>query len=114
MAASSKSHTVVPSTTDPARDSTPEATNRPSTSVVLPAPDGPTSTTLRTAVGLSAAGADRADWEVFVLSAMTNLLARAGAPNRYIHHSPDGVADTRGWRNSGGGYRHQGRLEPPA
>src|SRR3569623_1214018 len=71
MAASSKSHTVLPSTTDPARDSTPEATRRLSTRVVLPAPDGPTSTTLRTAAGLSAAGADRAAWEVFVLSAMT-------------------------------------------
>src|SRR4051812_43393307 len=71
ISASSQSQTVVPSATLPGLVSTPEATSRASTSVVLPPPDGPTSTTLRMAAGLSAVGAAPAPAEVVVLSAMT-------------------------------------------
>src|SRR3954454_19646952 len=81
ISASSKSHTVVPSTVEPCLVSTPEATSRASTSVVLPPPDGPTSTTLRMAAGLSAVGAAPAPWEVVVLSAMTFPLSVGGADN---------------------------------
>ena len=55
--ASSKSLTVVPSSTRPARVIVPVATSRASTSVVLPAPVWPTSTTLRIFSGWSAVGA---------------------------------------------------------
>ena len=55
--ASSKSLTVVPSSTRPARGIVPVATSRASTSVVLPAPEWPTSTTLRIRPGSSAVGA---------------------------------------------------------
>src|SRR5262245_23243477 len=71
ISASSKSHTVLPSTVEPCLVSTPEATSRASTSVLLPPPDVPTSTTLRMAAGLSAVGAAPAPWEVVALSAMT-------------------------------------------
>src|SRR5271157_504780 len=57
----------------PGLDSTPEATRRASTRVVLPPPDGPTSTTFRTAFGPSAVGAAPAPWEALALSAMTFL-----------------------------------------
>jgi hypothetical protein len=55
--ASSKSLTVVPSTTVPGRLSTPAATRRASTNEVLPEPAGPTSTTFRMPSGRSALGA---------------------------------------------------------
>src|SRR6266487_3014100 len=48
ISTSSKSLTVVPSSTRPARWMVPVATSSASTSVVLPAPEWPTSTTLRT------------------------------------------------------------------
>src|SRR5438034_77864 len=81
ISASSLSQTVVPPTTEPGLVSTPEATSNASTSVVLPPPDGPTSTTLRMAAGLSAVGAAPAPWEVVVLSAMTFPLSVGGAGN---------------------------------
>ena len=55
--ASSKSLTVVPSSTRPARGTAPVATRRDSSSVVFPDPLGPTSTTLRMCSGRSASGA---------------------------------------------------------
>src|SRR5690242_9535339 len=55
--ASSKSLVVVPSSTRPARGMVPVATRRASTSVVLPAPEWPTSTTLRIRLGSSTVGA---------------------------------------------------------
>src|SRR5271168_908665 len=64
---------VLPSTTEPALDSTPAATNSASTRVVLPPPDGPTRTTLRTSPGPFAVGASPAPWEALALSAMTFL-----------------------------------------
>src|ERR687898_412077 len=90
ISASSQSQTVVPSTTDPGLLRTPEATSRASTSVVLPPPDGPTSTTLRMAAGLSAVGAAPA-WEVEVLSAMTALPGRRLClpSDLLIHNSPN-------------------------
>ena len=48
--AGSQSHTVVPPATEPARVITPACASSISTSVVFPAPDGPTRTTLRTVV----------------------------------------------------------------
>src|SRR3954447_2770607 len=80
ISASSQSQTVVPSATLPGLVSTPEATSRASTSVVLPPPDGPTSTTLRMAAGLSATGTAPLPWELFDLSAMTSPLPRSIPP----------------------------------
>src|SRR5262245_63760418 len=57
ISTSSKSLTVVPSSTRPARWMVPVATSSASTSVVLPAPEWPTSTTLRTLLCWPAAGA---------------------------------------------------------
>src|SRR5215468_8305887 len=57
ISTSSKSLTVVPSSTRPARWMVLVATSSASTSVVLPAPEWPTSTTLRTLLCWPAAGA---------------------------------------------------------
>src|SRR3954451_9985584 len=57
IAAGSLSLTVVPSATEPARLIVPVAARRASTSVVLPAPECPTSTTFRTLLGESTTGA---------------------------------------------------------
>ena len=57
MAAGSWSQTVVPSTTEPARGSTPVAASKDSVRVVLPEPEGPTSAMLRTLAGSSTATA---------------------------------------------------------
>src|SRR5271156_2217929 len=73
---------VLPSMTEPALDSTPPATNRASTRVVLPPPDGPTRTTLRTSPGLFALGAAPVPSEEFALSAMTFLQFSRGARRR--------------------------------
>ncbi len=51
---SSKSHTVVPSRTEPARGTAPAEASSVSTSVVLPEPPGPTRTTFRIRSGLLA------------------------------------------------------------
>src|SRR5581483_11560986 len=59
-AAGSWSHTVVPSATVPARLITPLAASNASTNVVLPAPDGPISATLRITDGSCAAKAESA------------------------------------------------------
>ena len=56
-AAGSWSLTVVPSVTEPARLIVPVAASSASTSVVFPAPEWPTSTTLRTLPGSSTTGA---------------------------------------------------------
>src|SRR5947209_4480780 len=75
--ASSKSLTVVPSSTRPARGIVPVATRRASTSVVLPAPEWPTSTTLRIRLGSSTVGAlPTAAPAGLDLSAMAALLVR--------------------------------------
>lgn len=50
-AAGSWSQTVVPSATEPAREMVPVAASSASTRVVLPAPECPTSTTLRIFAG---------------------------------------------------------------
>src|SRR5262245_44287188 len=63
---------------EPGLFSTPETTRSASTRVVLPAADGPTSTTLRMATGLSIVGAAPVAWAVFVLPAMTSLLQSQG------------------------------------
>src|ERR1700755_3324850 len=90
ISASSESHTVVPSTTDPGLESTPVAVSSASTRVVLPPPDGPMSTTFRMAAGLSAVGAAPAPWEVFALSAMTfpSSPGRFAGPEVLTHNSP--------------------------
>src|SRR5215472_4104700 len=64
---------VLPSVTEPGRDSTPASTSKASTRVVLPPLEGPTKTTLRTSPGPFAVGAAPATWEAFALSAMTFL-----------------------------------------
>src|SRR5215470_12955832 len=73
ISTSSKSLTVVPSSTRPARWMVPVATSSASTSVVLPAPEWPTSTTLRTPTCWPAAGAPPAALDPF-LSAIVCLL----------------------------------------
>ncbi len=55
--AGSASETVVPSGTVPARGIVPVASNNPSTSVVLPEPEWPTTATLRSFSGRSTAAA---------------------------------------------------------
>src|SRR5271168_4382633 len=85
---------VLPSTTEPALDSTPAATNRASTRVVLPPPYGPTRTTLRTSAGPFAVGASPAPWGALALSAMTFLQfyrGRFAAPRAVGHSRVRGV-----------------------
>src|SRR5260221_4036390 len=67
---SSKSLTVVPSSTRPGRWIVPVATSRVSTRVVFPAPEWPTSTTFRTVSGWPAVGALPAAPDVPVFSAI--------------------------------------------
>ena len=106
--ASSKSLTVVPSSTRPARGMVPVATSSASTSVVFPAPEWPTSTTLRTDPGWSAAGAAPAApallvWTISTASATSvvdSVRRVAGAPERLAaftreppsHKGPTGLA----------------------
>src|SRR6516225_2755901 len=73
---------VLPSVTEPGRDSTPAATSKASTRVVLPPPEGPTRTTLRTSPGPFAVGAAPAPWEAFALSAITFLQFRRSPRSR--------------------------------
>src|SRR3954447_18791001 len=87
--ASSKSLTVLPSSTRPARGIVPVATRRASTSVVLPAPEWPTSTTLRIRLGLSTVGAlPTAAPAGLDLSAMAALLVRPDADPFCADDSP--------------------------
>src|SRR6266566_7672908 len=75
-AAGSWSQTVVPSVMEPARLSTPVAASRASVRVVLPDPDGPTRTTLRTLAGSSTATATpfwAAAWPLSVFLALIAL-----------------------------------------
>src|SRR3954447_7093747 len=67
---SSKSVTVVPSRTEPARGIAPEAASRVSANVVFPDPAGPTSTTLRIRSGLLATRSWPAALRVLPLSPM--------------------------------------------
>src|SRR4051794_28113042 len=87
--ASSKSLTVLPSSTRPARGIVPVATRRASTSVVLPAPEWPTSTTLRIRLGSSTVGAlPTAAPAGLDLSAMAALLVRPDADPFCADDSP--------------------------
>ena len=69
--ASSKSHTVVPSRTDPARRMAPAEASSVSTRVVLPDPPGPTRTTLRIRSGLLASRSCPAGLRALPFSAMS-------------------------------------------
>ena len=73
--ASSKSQTVVPSLTVPARGMAPAEASSVSTKVVLPEPPGPTSTTLRIRSGLLAPRSCPAGLRVFPLSAIEDHLS---------------------------------------
>src|SRR5262249_16951321 len=87
--ASSKSHVVVPSTTEPGLGRTPEATSSASTSVVLPAPDGPTRTTFRMPAGVSAVGAAPPPRVALALSATTFLPGSPLAAGRRYPQFPE-------------------------
>src|ERR1700761_1050608 len=82
---------VLPSVTEPGRDNTPAATSKASTRVVLPPPEGPTRTTLRTSPGPFAVGAAAAPWEAFALSAITFLQSLPGRPPAGPCAHPPGV-----------------------
>src|SRR5204863_7980474 len=85
-AAGSWSQTVVPSVTEPALVITPAAVSRASVRVVLPEPDGPTRTMLRTLAGSSTAtAAPPSPLSVFLAAMMINLprkTALSGEPHR--------------------------------
>ena len=71
---SSKSQTVVPSRTDPARGTAPASASSVSTKVVLPEPPGPTSTTFLIRSGLLASRSWPAGLRALPFSAMGHLL----------------------------------------
>src|SRR6516165_5822754 len=114
ISTSSKSLTVVPSSTRPDRWMVPVATSSASTSVVLPAPEWPTSTTLRTLLCWSAAGAPPAAAGPF-LSVIICLLPgsvrlRHGQPLPHGHRTTTPEPESPGRRRGGEGRRRPGRT----
>src|ERR1700733_3969513 len=93
----------------PGLDNTPDATRSASTKVVLPPPDGPTSTTFRTAAGSSTAGAAPAPFELLDLSAMTSL--PRGPRHRDARHFSPSVRAKQGGK---GGESNQERRPAQA
>src|SRR5262249_34719087 len=110
ISTSSKSLTVVPSSTRPARWMVPVATSSASTSVVLPAPEWPTSTTLRTLLCWPAAGAPPAAAGPF-LSVIVCLLP-APVRLRHDHPFPRGHRTTPPEPESPGGRPGGGDRQP--
>src|SRR4029079_18380871 len=76
--------TVVPSVTDPARGIVPVAASSASTSVVFPALEWPTTTTLRTLLGSSTTGAGPATPFSWLFCAISGLPSTAGARRIFI------------------------------
>src|SRR6201988_5193340 len=112
ISASSKSQVVVPSTTDPGLGSTPEATSSASTSVVLPAPDGPTRTTLRMPAGASAVGAAPPPRVVLALSATRFLHGSSlAAGRRYPQFPQDSPSTSTGLLRDDGPMAQRDRDE---
>src|ERR1700742_3118048 len=86
---------VLPSVTELGLDSTPAATSRASTRVVLPAPDGPTRAMLRTSPGPFAMGAAPPLWAAFAFSAMTSSSSSESlGPFRVVCPSSQDLAAT--------------------
>ncbi len=108
---SSKSHTVVPSRTDPARGTAPEAASSVSTRVVLPEPPGPTSTTLRIRSGLLASRSWPAALRELVFSAMSPPRSRR-APRLQGLRLRGNTRDGRRAR-AGGGSTPASPTAPP-
>ena len=114
---SSKSHTVVPSRTEPARGTAPAEASSVSTSVVLPEPPGPTTTTLRIRSGLLASRSWPAGLRELPLSAIAIPPAQRQLLFAASHKGYPGTVrvTTLSGDVSGRGSRHPARASasPP-